>query len=96
MSSPAPQLRANIFSPAKTPRTPGVSVQTPGKGKQTFSVTKTGANIFGSDSEDEDDLGFSPPKTVQFHIPQSKLLQTPGEYLSMSIGSGLALTTFSS
>ena len=79
ISSPAPQLRANIFSPMKTPRTPGVSVQTPGKGKQHFSATKTGAGIFDSDSEDEDDLGFSPPKTVQFHIPQSKLLQTPGK-----------------
>lgn len=94
MSSPAPQLRANIFSPMKTPRTPGVSVQTPGKGKQPFSVTKTGANIFDSDSEDEDDLGFSPPKTVQFHIPQSKLLQTPGKCQNLSMESGLALTIF--
>lgn len=79
-SSPAPQLRADLFSPMKTPRTPGVSVQTPGKGKQPFSVTKTGAAAFDSDSEEEDDkLGFSPPKTIQFHIPQSKLLQTPGK-----------------
>lgn len=82
-SSPAPQLRADLFSPLKTPRTPGVSVQTPGKGKQPFSVTKTGA-IFDSDSEDEgDELGFSPPKTIQFHVPASKLLQTPGEYNRM-------------
>jgi DASH complex subunit ASK1 len=78
-SSPAPQLRADIFSPMKTPRTPGVSVQTPGKGKQAFSVTKTGAGAFDSDSDD-DGLDFSPPKTVQFHVPQSKLYQTPGEY----------------
>jgi DASH complex subunit ASK1 len=79
-SSPAPQLRADIFSPMKTPRTPGISVQTPGKGKQPFSVTKTGGAIFDSDSdEDGDELGFSPPKTIQFHIPQSKLLQTPGK-----------------
>lgn len=79
ITSPAPQLRANMFSPVKTPRTPGVSVQTPGKGKQRFSVTRTKAGIFDSDSEDDDDLGFSPPKTVQFQIPQSKLYQTPGE-----------------
>lgn len=81
-SSPAPQLRADIFSPLKTPRTPGVSVQTPGKGKQAFSATKTGGNIFDSDSED-DELDFSPPKTVQFHVPQSKLYQTPGKYFAL-------------
>jgi DASH complex subunit ASK1 len=80
--SPAPQLRANLFrSPVKGPRTPGVSVQTPGKRKQMFSATKT-KGIFDSDSEeDEDDLGFSPPKTMQFHIPQSRLLQTPGKLI---------------
>jgi len=81
ISPEAPQLRADIFSPMKTPRTPGVSVQTPGKGKQPFSITKTGGGIFDSDSDDDEDaLGFSPPKTIQFHIPQSKLLQTPGEW----------------
>jgi DASH complex subunit ASK1 len=83
-SSPAPQLRADIFSSPlkKTPRTPGVSVQrTSGKGKQTYDATQT-MRIFDSDSEedeDEDKLGFSPPKTMQFHIPQSRLLQTPGK-----------------
>ncbi|PVH90635.1 hypothetical protein DM02DRAFT_420813 [Periconia macrospinosa] len=77
-SSPAPpQLRADLFSPIKTPRTPGVSVQTPGKGKQPFSITKTGGDIF--DDTDSEEENFSPPKTIQFHIPQSKLLQTPGE-----------------
>ncbi|KAJ4289213.1 hypothetical protein N0V90_011555 [Kalmusia sp. IMI 367209] len=94
MSSPAPpQLRSDIFSPAKTPRTPGVSVQTPGKGKQPFSVTKTGGAIFDSDSEeDEDNLGFSPPKTVQFNIPQSKLLQTPAREASRRIVEDLLMT----
>lgn len=79
-SSPAPQLRADIFSsPLKAPRTPGVSVQTPGRGTQAFSVTRT-KGVFDSDSEgEEDDLDFSPPKTMQFHIPQSRLLQTPGK-----------------
>jgi DASH complex subunit ASK1 len=87
ISSPAPQLRADIFSPAKTPRTPGVSVQTqtPGKGRAPMSLNRT-ANIFDdSDDEEEDDMGFSPPKTIQFHIPQSKLLQTPGELPQLSI-----------
>ncbi|KAF1968510.1 hypothetical protein BU23DRAFT_514516 [Bimuria novae-zelandiae CBS 107.79] len=92
ISSPAPQLRANIFSPMKTPRTPGVSVQTPGKGRGPFSATKTGVGIFDSDSEDEDDLGFSPPKTVQFHIPQSKVLQTPAREASRRIVEDLLLT----
>lgn len=82
VSSPAPQLRADIFSsPMKAPRTPGVSVlQTPGKGKQAFTGNATQTRgVFDSDSEDEEeDLGFSPPKTMHFHIPASKLLQTPG------------------
>jgi len=76
-SSPAPQLRADIFSPMKTPRTPGMSVQTPAKGRHAMSVNRTGGAVF-DDSEEEYELDFSPPKTIQFHIPQSKLLQTPG------------------
>jgi DASH complex subunit ASK1 len=92
-SSPAPQLRADIFSPAKTPRTPGISVQTPGKGKTPFSITRSGANVFDSDSEeDEDEMGFSPPKTIQFHIPQSKLLQTPAREASRRIVEDLLMT----
>lgn len=83
-SSPAPQLRADLFSPIKTPRTPGVSVQAP------FSVTKTGA-MFDSESDEEGDgLGFSPPKTIQFHIPQSKLLQTPGRRNRTHLGVKMA------
>ncbi|RYG56367.1 MAG: hypothetical protein EON56_04255, partial [Alphaproteobacteria bacterium] len=78
-SSPAPQLRADIFSPLKAPRTPGVSVQTPAKGRAPMSINRDGT-VFDDSDEDEDiDLGYSPPKTIQFHIPQSKLLQTPGE-----------------
>jgi len=85
-SSPAPQLRADIFSPMKTPRTPGVSVQTPAKGKMPMSIQRTGT-IFDDDSdEEEDDLDFSPPKTIQFHIPQSKLLQTPGKLFNLPKG----------
>jgi DASH complex subunit ASK1 len=75
-SSPAPQLRADIFSPIKAPRTPGISVQTPAKGKAPMSVTHDDDYI--SYSDDDDELDFSPPKTIQFHMPQTKLLQTPG------------------
>jgi DASH complex subunit ASK1 len=84
-SSPAPQLRADIFSsPMKAPRTPGVSVQrTPARGqgnsvKPQYTQT-TQRGMWDSESDDEDDgLDFSPPKTMQFHVPQSRLLQTPG------------------
>lgn len=89
MSSPepqAPQLRAELFSsPMKGggPRTPGVSVQTPGKGRQMSAFNLNTARtpgLFDSDSDGEtDDMGFSPPKTMQFHIPKNTLLQTPGK-----------------
>ena len=88
----APQLRSELFaSPARTrareagarrdeaERVPGTSVLTPAK--------KGGAPLFAKwedDDEDEDEdeglpAGMSPPKTMQFHIPQSQLLKTPGE-----------------
>ncbi|KAJ3498310.1 hypothetical protein NLG97_g1228 [Lecanicillium saksenae] len=43
------------------------------KGKQKYEID------WESD-EDDDDLygGMSPPKTIQFALPPSKLLQTPG------------------
>lgn len=38
------------------------------------------ANIWDSDSDDDDGLeGMSPPKTMQFHVPQTRLLRTPGK-----------------
>lgn len=93
-SSPAPQLRADIFSPAKTPRTPGVSVQTPAKSRVPMSINRSERteidDIF--DDSDEEEGGFSPPKTIQFHIPQSKLLQTPGRSTVASTN-GRALTS---
>jgi DASH complex subunit ASK1 len=44
-----------------------------------MSMNRTGTVFDDSDEEEEHDMGFSPPKTIQFHIPQSKLLQTPGK-----------------
>ena len=37
-------------------------------------------NLWDSDSEGEEGAaaGMSPPKTMQFHIPQSRLMRTPG------------------
>ena len=88
----APQLRVELFdSPAKNrlSRVPGVSVLTPVKKKVVGTEEsskgngKAKENVWDSDSEDDDDAlpeGMSPPKTMQFHIPQSKLLRTPGMF----------------
>ena len=71
---PAPQLHAEVFSsPVRKGRTPGVSVLSPAK----YQTAKT-PGIWDSDDEMEDDFGQSPPKTMQFHVPQSRLLKTPG------------------
>lgn len=74
------------------PRTPGVSVQTPATAKKTRDVyadedkrgRQKGEITWESDDEDDDGLygGMSPPKTIQFALPPSKLLQTPGKYPS--------------
>lgn len=88
-----PQLRAEIFaSPARKrplpamnkPRTPGVSVLTPAKPK----LTPGDMEEDGWDSDGDDGglpFGQSPPKTMQFHVPQSRLLKTPGLSLSSFI-----------
>jgi DASH complex subunit ASK1 len=62
----------------------GTTKRSVGAGKGTVA-----AGIWDSDDEDnfgEDDdggllFGQSPPKTMQFHIPQSRLLKTPGMYI---------------
>jgi DASH complex subunit ASK1 len=103
MSSPpvaAPQLHADIFSsPIRQqynrptgPRTPGVSVQTPAKGKSRevpAMESKVKDEITWESDSDEDadgiykELGMSPPKTIQFSLPQSRLLQTPGMHIGI-------------
>lgn len=106
----APKLRSEAFmSPYKSnarqrlaaatqqagPRTPGVSVQTPGTGRKTrdaFAAEDSAKHHdkvdidwdIGEEVDDDDDdldlyAGMSPPKTIQFALPPSKLLQTPGE-----------------
>lgn len=97
-----PQLHTELFSPAKPrgPRTPGVSVLTPGRPKPRQSVARGhsgeggaamqtpqaqkspavgGAWDFDSDDEDTGLQFGSPPKTMQFHVPQNRLLKTPGK-----------------
>ncbi|OJK04830.1 hypothetical protein ASPACDRAFT_1884461 [Aspergillus aculeatus ATCC 16872] len=83
-----------------TPK-PGMSVLTPMKGG-------TGRQGGGWDSDDDDiggrygggaafsdedeDLGPSPPKTMQFHIPQSRLMKTPAKEASKRIVEDLLFT----
>lgn len=68
-------MRAEIFdSPVRGKRVPGVSVLTPARnGKE---------EELGWDSDSDDGMlaGMSPPKTMQFYVPQSRLLKTPGEF----------------
>lgn len=62
--------------PCGTPK-PGESVLTPAKGGfGKRSDWDSDDDQFGDEAEDE--LGVSPPKTMQFHIPQSRLMKTPG------------------
>jgi len=87
----APELHAEIFdTPARKSRIPGVSILTPARGRKpsaASSATRGKSHEVGrgvwSDSDDEDDgeaVGMSPPKTMQFHVPQGKLMRTPGKY----------------
>lgn len=53
--------------------------------RKTLTLAKK--TVWDSDDDDDDDdldntgdMGASPPKTMQFHIPQSRLLKTPGKY----------------
>ena len=99
-SSPAiaaPELHADIFdTPARRGRVPGVSLLTPGKGKKAGggrsdltanNGTKGKDSLWDSDSEEGemDGVGMSPPKTMQFHVPQGRLMRTPGMYSSLRL-----------
>ncbi|KAJ5358993.1 uncharacterized protein N7496_011406 [Penicillium cataractarum] len=103
----APRLHSEIFSPIKgvteTPGTnrkrrtssnrlretpkPGTSVLTPAK--------KYGGHqsVWDSDDDlDDEDFGPSPPKTMHFHIPQSRLMKTPAKEASKRIVTDLLAT----
>ena len=80
-------------------RVPGVSVLTPAKGTKKTSTPARSRKAGDAkaedkilwDSDDEDEgagiEGMSPPKTMQFHVPQSRLVQTPGEFFYIVISS---------
>jgi DASH complex subunit ASK1 len=102
----APQLHADIFSSPirqqysrpSAPRTPGVSVNpTPAKGKakETFAKPPKDEITWESDSDEDAEgvyreLGMSPPKTIQFNLPQSRLLQTPGKFRPLEISAAIS------
>ncbi|KAK0102881.1 DASH complex subunit ask1 [Cadophora gregata] len=108
MSSPpaaVPQLHAEIFSSPfrqqysrpNVPRTPGVSVQTPAKKQLVSGPAKKDEISWESDSDEDAEgvyreLGMSPPKTIQFSLPQSRLLQTPAREASKRIVEDLLTT----
>ena len=88
----ASSRKQNIFSKLNAPRTPGVSVQTPAEKPRhdIASPSKTREEItWESDSDEDEDiyktLGMSPPKTIQFALPPSRLVQTPARDVSTRI-----------
>lgn len=75
----------SVLTPAKGfGRTPAGKTMPGGAGGQ----GKGKGNLWDSDDDDEDFdddgegggmRGMSPPKTIQFHVPQSRMVQTPGQ-----------------
>ncbi|KAI9868806.1 MAG: DASH complex subunit ask1 [Trichoglossum hirsutum] len=104
-SSPeAPQLHSEIFSsPIRPtprnhrregrggPRTPMMAQK-----QEERYQSRRDEITWESDGEEDDDsglpLGMSPPKTLQFAVPQSRLLQTPAREASKRIVEDLLLT----
>ncbi|KAI1734366.1 DASH complex subunit Ask1-domain-containing protein [Xylaria scruposa] len=86
------------------PRTPGVSVQTPATAKKRdiFAEERDKGKERQRDEitweSDEDDFadsvfgGMSPPKTIHFALPPSKLLQTPAREASRRIVDDILIT----
>ncbi|PGH10036.1 DASH complex subunit ASK1 [Blastomyces parvus] len=77
---------------------PGISVLTPAKHNAWRPPKKSGGWPSDDDLDDDDEdgptalFGQSPPKTMQFHIPHSRLLQTPAKEASKRIVSELLYT----
>lgn len=82
----------SVLTPAGKPQYSAAA--TTSTGRQLFSpednarYTSRTSNAFSTAQDsDSDDDGFamSPPKTMQFHVPQSRLLQTPAREASRKI-----------
>ncbi|KAI9923788.1 hypothetical protein ASPWEDRAFT_27891 [Aspergillus wentii DTO 134E9] len=74
-----------------TPK-PGMSVLTPAKGSGKQPAWDSDDELAGDYYDDDEDFGPSPPKTMQFHIPQSRLMKTPAKEASKRIVSDLLTT----
>lgn len=60
---------------------------------KTYTSAKERTHVFSDDEDTEDGLlDMSPPKTMQFHVPQSRLMQTPAREASKRIVEDLLLT----
>ncbi|ROT38686.1 hypothetical protein SODALDRAFT_277598 [Sodiomyces alkalinus F11] len=105
MSPVKAMARQRLAAATTGPRTPGVSVQTPATGKKTrdFFAQDSAAEApttarrkyeidWDSDSDDGGLGGMSPPKTIQFALPPSKLMQTPAREASKRIVDDILLT----
>ena len=89
----------SVLTPAKKT---GHAAPTTSTGRQLFSPqdksysTTKGrtSHVFspGDSDDDDDDWLGSPPKTMQFHVPQSRLMQTPAREASKRIVEDLLLT----
>ncbi|KAL8971135.1 MAG: hypothetical protein Q9183_001195 [Haloplaca sp. 2 TL-2023] len=86
----------SVLTPARNKKAGGGL--TPGR-KPPFSTKDSGLEQYvkketlwdDSDSDGEEGM-MSPPKTMQFHVPQSKLLRTPAREASKKIVEDLLLT----
>ncbi|KAL4900332.1 hypothetical protein BDW74DRAFT_162103 [Aspergillus multicolor] len=80
-------------SRSRAPPKPGTSVLTPAKGGfgKRSEWDSDDDEQFTYD-DDDDELGPSPPKTMQFHIPQSRLMKTPAKEASQRIVEQLLYT----
>ncbi|KAL4738037.1 DASH complex subunit Ask1-domain-containing protein [Aspergillus similis] len=77
---------------SRAPPKPGTSVLTPAKGGfGKRSEWDSDDEQFTYD-DDDNELGLSPPKTMQFHIPQSRLMKTPAKEASRRIVEQLLFT----
>lgn len=82
--TPRSALKTRTFVPGSAAKVfKSRSDYTTGASGTAAGMSSRVADIWDSDEDELDELGFSPPKTMQFHIPQSRLLQTPGK-LAMS------------
>ncbi|PKS08932.1 hypothetical protein jhhlp_003545 [Lomentospora prolificans] len=92
--------RQRLQEAATGPRTPGVSVQTPTTKKtkdvlgteDSFAEKRPKYEIDWESDSDGGVGGISPPKTIQFALPPSKLLQTPAREASRRIVDDILLT----